>query len=198
MRLGRTTAIPAVQLAAPGSLVEHVKVVGKAPPIDPTSTTTGGNVSAALFSNLPVQRDYQSVATLLPNVSASYLGDPVNFGGATGFENRYFVDGIDVTDPSRGRGGTVLPPDFIQEVEVKTGGYEAEYRSALGGMVNVVTPSGRIDFRASSSATGRATSYRRRPSKARRTAAEGFHTVRRRVQPVRPGGQGPRLVLRRL
>ncbi len=142
VRLGRTTAVPAVQLAAPGSLVEHVRVVGRAPPIDPTSTTTGGNVAAALFSNLPVQRDYQSIATLLPNVSASYLGDPVNFGGATGFENRYFVDGIEMTDPSRGRGGTVLPPDFIQEVEVKTGGYEAEYRSALGGIVNVVTPTG--------------------------------------------------------
>jgi hypothetical protein len=142
VRLGRTTGVPPVRLGALGSLVERVEVVGKAPPIDPATTTTGGNISAALFDNLPVQRDYQSIATLLPSVSASYLGDPVNFSGATGLENRYFVDGIDMTDPARGLGGTMLPPDFIQEVEVKTGGYEAEYRSALGGMVNVVTPTG--------------------------------------------------------
>ncbi len=142
VRLGRTTGVPAVRLAPLGSLVERVEVVGKAPPIDPASTSTGGNISAALFDNLPLQRDYQSIAMLLPNVSTSYLGDGINFNGATGEENRYFVDGIDMTDPSRGLGGTVLPPDFIQEVELKTGGYEAEYRSALGGMVNVVTPTG--------------------------------------------------------
>ncbi len=142
VRLGQTTGVPPVRLAPLGSLAERVTVVGKAPPIDPANTTTGGNVSAALFDNLPVQRDYQSIAALLPNVSVSYLGDPVNIGGATGEENRYFVDGIDMTDPERALGGTVLPPDFIREVEVKLGGYEAEYRSGLGGVVNVVTPSG--------------------------------------------------------
>ena len=114
--------------------------------IDPVSTTIGGTVSAGLFDNLPVQRNYQSIATLLPGVSMSFLGDGLHIGGATGLENRYFVDGIEMTDPARGMGGTQLPPDFIREVQVKTGGYEAEYRSALGGVVNVVTPSGSNEF----------------------------------------------------
>lgn len=146
VRLGQTAAVPVVKLQPLGSLVEQVEVVAKAPPIDPTSTATGGNVLAAFFENLPVTRDYQSIAMLLPNVTNSMQGDPVNFGGATGLENRYFVDGVDVTDPERGLGGTMLPPDFIQEVEVKAGGYEAEFRSALGGIVNVVTPSGSDRF----------------------------------------------------
>jgi hypothetical protein len=142
VRLGATTAVPPVRLAAAGTLVERVEVVGKAPRIDPVSTTAGGSLASDTFDRLPLQRDYQSIATLLPGVSVSYLGDPVNFAGATGFENRYFVDGAEITDPGRGMGGAMLPPDFIGEVEVKTGGYEAEYRSALGGIVNVVTPTG--------------------------------------------------------
>ena len=142
VRLGQTTAVPPVKLSPLGEIVEHVEVVGKAPPIDPAGTTTGGNITASVFDNLPVQRDYQSIAALLPNVSVSYLDDGINFNGATGEENRYFVDGIEMTDPGIGLGGTMLPPDFIQEVEVKTGGFEAEYRSALGGIVNVVTPTG--------------------------------------------------------
>ncbi len=111
------------------------------------STTAGGSLTAGVFDNLPVTRDYMSIAALLPNVSVSYLGDGVNIAGASGFENRYFVDGIDMTEGVIGSVGTSLPPDFIQEVQVKTAGYEAEYRSALGGVVNVVTPSGSNDAR---------------------------------------------------
>jgi hypothetical protein len=142
VRLGRTTALPPLRLSPRGRFVERVDVVATPPLIDPVSTTAGGSISAPLFDNLPVQRDYRSIAALLPSVSPSFLGDGLNIGGATGFENRYFLDGIDMTDPGRGATGTMLPPDFIQEVEVKTGGYEAQYRSALGGVLNVVTPSG--------------------------------------------------------
>jgi hypothetical protein len=142
VRLGRTTVLPALQLTPRGSLVEQVDVVASLPLIDPVSTATGGSIAAPLFDNLPVQRDYRSIAALLPDVSVSFLGDGLSIAGATGFENRYFLDGIDMTDPGRGASGTMLPPDFIQEVEVKTGGYEAQYRSALGGILNVVTPSG--------------------------------------------------------
>ncbi|MCU0254034.1 MAG: TonB-dependent receptor, partial [Acidobacteria bacterium] len=142
VRLGRTTAVPALALTPQGPLVERVEVKGKPPVIDPVSTTAGGSLAAGTFDNLPVTRDYLSIAALLPNVSVSYFGDGVNIAGASGFENRYFVDGIDMTQGHNGSVGTSLPPDFIQEVQVKTAGYEAEFRSALGGVVNVVTPSG--------------------------------------------------------
>ena len=146
VRLGRTTAVPPVQLAPQGQLIEQVEVKGKPPIIDPVSTTAGGSLSAGVFDNLPVTRDYMSIAALLPHVSVSYLGDGVSIAGATGFENRYFIDGIDMTEGVLGSVGTSLPPDFIQEVQVKTAGYEAEYRSALGGVVNVVTPNGSNDL----------------------------------------------------
>jgi hypothetical protein len=70
------------------------------------------------------------------------LGDEVNFSGATGLENRYFIDGVDVTDPYRGTTGTNLPYNFVKEVEMRSGGYEAEYRSSLGGVVNAISYTG--------------------------------------------------------
>jgi hypothetical protein len=86
---------------------------------------------------------------LLPQANTSYLGDDRSIGGATGMENRYFVEGADVTDPMRGLYTIELPYNFIREVEVKTGGYEAEYNSSLGGLVNVVTSSGGNELRSS-------------------------------------------------
>ncbi len=142
VRLGRTTGLPMVTLAAIGEVAEEIVVVGQAPRIDPVSTTGGGTLSARYFDGIPLSRDYQSIAALLPSVNVSYLGDGFNINGGTGFENRYFVDGIEVTDPYRAASGINLPYDVIQAVEVRTGGYEAEYRSSLGGTVNVVTPPG--------------------------------------------------------
>ena len=142
VQLGRTTALPRVTLTRAGQVVEEVEVVGRAPLIDPVSTAGGGTLPDEYFDRLPLSRDYQSIATLLPAVNESFYGDGLSIDGASGYENRTFIDGVDVTDPLRGSRGINLPHDFIQSVEVKTGGYQAEYRAALGGLINVVTPSG--------------------------------------------------------
>ena len=49
--------------------------------------------------------------------------------------------------PATLQGGMNLPYNFIREVQIKTGSYEAEYKSALGGVVNVVTHSGSNEFK---------------------------------------------------
>ena len=140
--LGRTTNLGQIKLGPLSYSLPEVVVSGEKFSIDPTSTTYGGNLNAREFENLPVDRNYQSMISLLPQANASYFGDGVNIGGATGFENKYFVDGVEVTDPLLGDEGTSLPYNFIKEIEVKTGGYEAEFRSSLGGLINVVTHSG--------------------------------------------------------
>ncbi len=68
---------------------------------------------------------------------------------AAGFENKYFVEGVEVTDTLIGVSSTNLLYNFIKEVEVKDGGYEAEFQSALGGVVNVITNSGTNEFHGS-------------------------------------------------
>jgi hypothetical protein len=62
--------------------------------------------------------------------------------GATSAENQWIIDGVNTTDPFKGIQGKAINAEFIQEVEVKTGGYQPEYGRALGGIVNVITKSG--------------------------------------------------------
>ena len=147
--LGKTTNLGEIELKTQTYNLPEVIVSGEKFIIDPNSTTYGGNLNSKSFENLPVDRNYQSMISLLPQANTSYYGDAVNIGGATGFENKYFVDGVEVTDPLMGNAGTNLPYNFIKEIEVKTGGYEAEFRSSLGGLINVVTYSGTNEFHGS-------------------------------------------------
>ena len=99
------------------------------------------------FDALPLDRSFRSVAALAPQATYQlpYLAsgsEGVNIAGGSVWDNAYFVDGVDVTDPFVGSSGTNLPYNFLQAVEVKTGGYEAEYGRALGGVMNMVTPTG--------------------------------------------------------
>jgi outer membrane receptor protein involved in Fe transport len=127
----------------PAAVTETVTVTGTAPVIDVTSTTTGAKFDNQLFDRLPVARNYQALALAAPSVTTGGLGtNNPSVGGASAAENRYVVDGLDTTDPAFGTSNVSLPMEFIQEVEVKTGGYQAEYTGALGGILNVLTKSG--------------------------------------------------------
>ncbi len=120
--------------------------------IDATSNTTGTNVSTEQFSNFPTQRTVQSLYTIAPTVARSGLRDSSgrdrdpSVGGASGPENNYILDGVNTTDPAFGGSGANLPFEFVQEVEIKTGAFGAEYGKATGGIFNVITKSGGNEF----------------------------------------------------
>ena len=52
------------------------------------------------------------------------------------------VNGLNITSLRELMGSTFVPMEFVQEVQVKTGGYEAEFGRSTGGVVNLVTKSG--------------------------------------------------------
>jgi hypothetical protein len=144
--LGRTTTLAQMSLK-PGSVeMDEVVVSGERRLLDPASVSSGANLPLKKFEVLPLDRNYRTIASLAPGADQSFYGDEVNIAGATGAENKYFIDGHDVTNWYNGLGGTNLPYNFVREVEVKTGGYEPEYRSSLGGTINVITYSGGNDF----------------------------------------------------
>lgn len=147
--LGKTTNIGIINLITQTIDLPEVTVISKKLNIDPVSTSYGGNLTAKDFEQLPVDRNYKNIVTLLPQANTSFYGDEANIGGATGFENKYFVDGVEVTDPLIGANSTNLPYNFIQEIEVKTGGYDVDNRASLGGLINVVTYSGSNEFHGS-------------------------------------------------
>jgi len=142
VRLGAYTNIGAVRLVERVYETEQVVVSAKAPLIDPTSTEIGASLVASEYAELPIDRDYLDMTTLLPHVNRSALGDPANHAGGTGWENKFFIDGVDVTEPLFGSASTELPYNFVREVKVRSGGYQAEYSGSLGGIVDVITRSG--------------------------------------------------------
>jgi outer membrane receptor protein involved in Fe transport len=129
-----------------------VEVTAGAAEVDLTNNTTGTNVTSEQFSNFPTQRTVQSLYTIAPTVTRSGLRDASgrerdpSVGGASGPENNYILDGVTTTDPAFGGSGANLPFEFIQEVEVKTGAYGAEYGKTTGGIFNVITKSGGNEF----------------------------------------------------
>ena len=130
------------------SLSETITVSEPAAVVNATSTTLGTNFSAAVIETLPTQRNYSSVAQVTPGVSSDAIqaGDKqtptITVYGSSGAENAFYVDGVNTTNSEYGFQGKELNFEFIQAVEVKTGGYEAEYGRATGGIINVVTKSG--------------------------------------------------------
>jgi hypothetical protein len=130
-----------------GTVTENVVVQGASPLIDTTSTTTGINATAEFFSRLPSRRDFYAVAQFAPGVSTDNSGTTI--AGSTGAENSYIIEGLNTTGVSYGDRGKTLNQDFVDEVEVKTGGLPAEYGRMTGGVINVLTKSGSNTFHGS-------------------------------------------------
>jgi len=153
VRLGRTTPLGTLELAVEPVELAELRVVAARPVIDPTSTVVGASIEASQFAALPSARSYRSLVAQFPQANGSSFGDDVNVQGNTGLENMYYIDGVNVTDPYmyaqaslNQHAGTNLPWNFIEAIEVQSGGYEAEYGKALGGNINVITHSGSNTF----------------------------------------------------
>jgi outer membrane receptor protein involved in Fe transport len=140
-----------VEFALQPAITESVAVSGAAPLIDPTSTTGGTNYTKSIIDRLPVDRNYADIVRSNPGVDTD-RGDTqgrslaLTVYGATSAENLWIVDGVNTTNAFLGIQGKAINNEFVQEVEVKTDGYSAEYGRAMGGVVNVITKSGGNDF----------------------------------------------------
>jgi outer membrane receptor protein involved in Fe transport len=152
VRLGQRLELDGLVLKV-GGLEEVVEVVGAPPVIDTNSTTTGGILDTDALKRIPVGRNFTQTLYLVPGVSTTDVGNAnPSVGGASGLENNYVVDGVNITNTGYGAVGsysivfgslgTGVTTDFIKETQVKTGGFEAEYGQSTGGVVNVVTQSG--------------------------------------------------------
>jgi hypothetical protein len=130
---------------------ETIVIQGRAPIIDQGSTKTGLTLTDDYTNNIPTGRTFGGVigAAAGAQSTSSQAGAGISFAGATDLENTYIVEGIDTTDTGYGGLSSNLPNEFIQETEVITGGYNAEYGRATGGIVNVVTKSGSNNFHGS-------------------------------------------------
>lgn len=139
---GRSTGITVtMSLAVAG---EEMVIVDQKPAVDVTATRTGVVLTKEMMRDIPNPgRDYQGATQLSPGVVGG--GNP-NMRGGTFTSNQFYIDGVNTTDPLTGTFSSNLNFDAIEELQVITGGMDAEYGRALGGAVNIVTRSGSNEF----------------------------------------------------
>jgi len=143
--LDRTTKL-IVKMQPSEKFKEEVVVVGQAPVVDPTQTNTGDVFDSTYLQETAIGsggRSYQSVLAQTGGVAGG--ANPSVLGSTLG-ENNYLIDGLSTTDPVTATFGTNFNFDAIQEISFQTGGFEAEYGQATGGIVNVITKSGGNTF----------------------------------------------------
>jgi outer membrane receptor protein involved in Fe transport len=135
-----------------GAITDVIEVTGEAPLVDVTSTVTGMTVNQEeLSGRLPVGRESTQIALLAPSTSegdrrfdSDYTPGQqlVAISGSSPAENAYQVNGLNITNFRNMLGSSFVPFEFVEEVQVKSGGYEAEFGRSTGGVINMVTKSG--------------------------------------------------------
>jgi hypothetical protein len=131
------------------TIQEEVTVTGEAPVVDVTTTVRSTNIREEFIENLPKGRDFTTLAAQAPGANIEFKTGGLAIDGASSSENKYVIDGIETNDPESGLSSQQLVTDMVEEVQVKSSGYEAEYSGAVGGVVNVITKSGTNDFKGS-------------------------------------------------
>ncbi len=133
-----------------GALTETVTVTSEAPQVDLTSPQVGGNVSSAEITDLPsLTRNFTGLVALLPGVvynpAADGNSDSVTINGQHGSGVVFLMDGGSNNDDLRGGSSGAqarTPLEAIQEFQVVTNQFDAEYGAAVAGVVNAVTKQG--------------------------------------------------------
>jgi hypothetical protein len=144
-----------------GASATTIEVSASTVEVDVTSTAVGSNLTDTFYQSVPVGRGVTSLFYAAPGVTSGGGTGTANpsIAGGTGLENNYVADGVSITDGGFGGIGvysrlygslsTGINLSFVKEVDVKTGGFEAQYGKSTGGIVQIVTKSGSNKFHGS-------------------------------------------------
>ncbi len=154
-----------------GAVTESVTVNATSEAIDVTSSKSATNITEKFIDEVPKGRSFNSLLQVAPGVvfdprAGSVAGGSsgvatgtngnnpgggvggYSVSGSSGSENAFIIDGVEVSNVRNAALGreSAIPFEFVREVQVKSGGFEAEYGGATGGVINVVTKSGSNQF----------------------------------------------------
>ncbi len=133
---------------AVGAITQTVDVTGAAPVVEDSKTELSAVIDSNMITELPINgRRVDQFVVFSPGVTKDADFGLVTFRGMAG-GNNFLLDGNDMTNQyynelaGRTRVGSQLSQDAVQEFQVLTGTYSAEFGRASGGVVNTVTKSG--------------------------------------------------------
>ena len=154
LEVGKTTSIDVTMTV--GGLEETVNVTAVSPIVDLTSKELGGNITSDTLVKLPsVNGNFIGFVGLLPGIvpsvsTESFGSDSISTNGQDPRNNNYMLDGGNNNDDVIGQRAGMqarTPIEAIQEFQVITGQYDAQYGRTSGAVVNAVTKAGTNNFR---------------------------------------------------
>jgi hypothetical protein len=143
--IGRTLSLDTVM--KPAAVKEELTVIAAAPVVDITKSASTYEISKEMFSMLPRSRNFDSIITIASGVNEEDAQlNGISFDGASSSENTYYFDGMNTTDVRSGIIGEQIVFEHIEEIQVKSSGYQAEFGGSMGGVVNIITRSGGNEY----------------------------------------------------
>ena len=121
-------------------LDEVITVVAERPLIQHDVTSTSHKTTREEIVDIPTVQSSQDVLTTMPGVVGD--GEAISARGGRSGEIVYMIDGVPVNDPLYHSQTLEVNKYAIQEIELQTGGFNAEYGDVQSGIVNIVTRSG--------------------------------------------------------
>jgi len=164
VNLGRPSTVD-VQLGA-AQVTGDVTVSGSdTAGIETTESKIQTNISQRTAELLPKGVGFTSLLNTAPAVRSEGLAGGFQIDGASGSENTFIIDGQEVTNFRTGvlNLNNNIPFQFVQEVQVKSSGFEAEFGGATGGVINVVTRGGSNEFHGDAGIDFRASKFQGNP-----------------------------------
>jgi hypothetical protein len=197
VRLGKTTPVNvSVQAGNVGATVNVTAATELA--IDPTDNKIQTNITARTAELLPKGTGFSSLLKIAPSTRPEALNGGFQVDGASGSENTFIIDGQEVTHFRTGvlRPNDNLPFSLVQEVQIKSSGFEAEFGGATGGVINVVTKGGGNEWHGEFGMQFRIAKFQSRPTPFLRNFRSGsatatpptFVDIAEYIQPRKDGG----------
>ena len=126
----------------PAGVAETVEVVSQSPLVAVTQSARATSLRDEEIEKMPRGREFPSLATQVAGTNDEAKLGGIAIDGSSTSENRYVIDGVEAGDTWFGTSAELLVTDFVEELQVKSSGYSAEYGGSTGGVLNALTKSG--------------------------------------------------------
>ena len=183
------TASADISLKAAGGTTTVDVIADSAVTVDLTDTKIDTNINKEVIDALPKGNNFTNLLKIAPNVRPEAAAGGFQIDGASGSENVFVIDGQEVTNFATGEidQNNNLPFELLQEVQIKSTGFEAEYGGATGGVINAVTAGGNNEWRGVFGVTFRPSQFLGRPNRV--LNSYGFNDGEfDYFQPIKDGG----------
>ncbi|MCB9286658.1 MAG: TonB-dependent receptor [Lewinellaceae bacterium] len=121
-----------IELSAEGVVLDEVVVTEyRVPLVEQDNTTQGAVITSDQIKNLPT-RNINALAATTAGLASADEGDDITIRGSRNNATDYYIDGIRVR-------GNLIPESEIDQLQVITGGIEAQYGDVTGGIISITT-----------------------------------------------------------